>query len=362
MGLCNFSLWGGSRTSRLRRNLKHADGFRARLAVDRQRADRMGIDITLATLKWKDGSDAGLMAAQVFDLIDARLRATDELGRLGDNEIGVVLWDTGEEGATIFVERLLDDASDELGLEAALFVYPGSGEDRNDKRPPRPGKTTAADREDESAVAVEDLGHAMACGVSPVRRAIDIVGATVGLTLAAPLLAAAAVAIKVTSRGPVMFVQQRAGLGGQPFPIYKLRTMCQGADAMKANLKAQSEQDGAAFKMTNDPRVTRVGEFLRKTSLDELPQLWNVLVGNMSLVGPRPLPVEEAEAVAGWQRRRLDVMPGLTCIWQVEGRSRVTFVEWMRMDMQYIRRPSLASDLRLMFATVPAVLARRGAK
>ena len=353
-------LLAGSRASRLRRNLKHADGFRARLAVDRQRADRMGIAITLATLKWQDGRDAGESAARVFDLIDARLRATDELGRLGENEIGVVLWDTGEEGATVFVERLLEEAPDDLGLEAALFVYPQAGEGRGPK-PPKTGGV-AAGGGGGADVEVEELSHAMACGLSTTRRAIDVLGAATGLLLAAPLIAAAAAAIKLSSRGPVMFVQQRAGLGGRPFPIYKLRTMCQGADAMKAQLKAQSEQDGAAFKMTDDPRVTRVGQFLRKTSLDELPQLWNVLVGDMSLVGPRPLPVEEAEAVAGWQRRRLDVMPGLTCIWQVEGRSRVSFVEWMRMDMRYIRRPSLASDLRLMAATVPAVLARRGAK
>ena len=350
-----------SRASQLRRNLKHADGFRARLAVDRQRADRMGIAITLATLRWQDGEDAGLAAARVFDLIDARLRSTDELGRLNDNEIGVVLWDTGEAGATVFVERLLEEAPESLGLEASLFVYPAKDDDEG-RGPTRKGQTSAADRDVKSDVPVEELGHAMACGVSPVRRSIDVVGASIGLILASPLLLAAAAAIKLTSRGPVLFVQQRAGLGGRPFPIYKLRTMCQGADAMKARLKGLSEQDGAAFKLTNDPRVTRVGAVLRKTSLDELPQLWNVLVGDMSLVGPRPLPVDEAEAVAGWQRRRLDVMPGLTCIWQVEGRSRVSFVEWMRMDMQYIRRPSLTADLKLMFATVPAVLARRGAK
>ena len=351
-----------SGTTRLQRNLKHADGFRARLAVDRQRADRMGIPITLATLRWADGADAGVAAASVFDLLDSRLRATDELGRLDDREVGVVLWDTDEEGATVFVERLLAEAPEELQLEASLFIYPGRDEDRRDPPARTGGRPTREVEVEGDAVPVESLGAAMACGLSPVRRAIDVVGAGVGLILATPVLAAAAVAIKLSSRGPVMFVQQRAGLGGRPFPIYKLRTMCVNADAMKADLKAQSEQDGAAFKMTHDPRVTRVGELLRKTSVDELPQLWNVLVGDMSLVGPRPLPVDEAEAVAGWQRRRLDVMPGLTCIWQVEGRSRVSFLEWMRMDMRYIRRPSLAGDLRLMFATVPAVLARRGAK
>jgi lipopolysaccharide/colanic/teichoic acid biosynthesis glycosyltransferase len=138
--------------------------------------------------------------------------------------------------------------------------------------------------------------------------------------------------------------------------------MCVDAEAKKQELKAQSEQDGPAFKIKADPRITKIGKILRETSLDELPQLWNVVKGDMSLVGPRPLPVDESDECDVWQRRRLDVTPGLTCIWQVKGRSRVTFDEWVRMDISYIRRRKLFHDLLILVQTIPAVLLRRGAR
>lgn len=377
-----------SRTARLRRNLAHADGFRTRLETDRLRADRMGIPLTLVTLKWREGDDPGKSTARVFDLVDARLRATDELGRLADNELGVVLWNTNEFGATVFVDRLLGAADDDLKLEATLFAYPVRGQrpddqrhqkddadevdnERNDPDANRPNDppSNAGSSDEKSTdtpaaqqIPVEPLEPAMASSLSPLRRMIDIVGASVGLLVAAPIIGIAALAIKIADPGSAFFSQTRAGLGGKPFKIYKLRTMIADAEKLKRKLRANSEQDGPAFKMEQDPRVFRIGNFLRRTSIDELPQLLNVLRGEMSLVGPRPLPVDEAERVAGWQRRRLDVMPGLTCIWQVEGRSRVTFIEWMRMDMKYIQQRSFWSDLQLMFATVPAVLLRRGAK
>jgi lipopolysaccharide/colanic/teichoic acid biosynthesis glycosyltransferase len=168
--------------------------------------------------------------------------------------------------------------------------------------------------------------------------------------------------IKWTSPGPVLFVQQRAGLGGKPFPIFKFRTMRVGADAEKALLRQHSEQDGPAFKLASDPRVTRVGQLLRTTSVDELPQLLNVLLGNMSLVGPRPLPIEEANECELWHRQRLDATPGMTCIWQVTGRSRVTFSEWVRMDIEYIRGMSLLQDVKLILLTIPSVLFCKGAR
>jgi lipopolysaccharide/colanic/teichoic acid biosynthesis glycosyltransferase len=194
------------------------------------------------------------------------------------------------------------------------------------------------------------------------KRVIDVTVASIMLVLLSPLLLAAAAAIRLTSKGPAIFKQRRAGLGGIPFTIYNFRTMCNDAEAKKKALRAQSEQDGPAFKMARDPRITRVGAFLRKTSIDELPQLFNVLKGDMSLVGPRPLPIDEQNAAETWQQRRLDVAPGLTCIWQITGRSTVSFAEWVRMDVTYMRRRTIFHDLAILLKTVPAVLLRRGAR
>ncbi|HLJ91859.1 MAG TPA: sugar transferase, partial [Gemmataceae bacterium] len=154
----------------------------------------------------------------------------------------------------------------------------------------------------------------------------------------------------------------RSGRGGQPFRIYKFRTMIANAETYKSVLLPYSEQDGPAFKLQNDPRITPIGGILRRTSLDELPQLWNVLKGDMSLVGPRPLPCEETDACEGWHRRRLNVTPGLTCIWQVKGRSLVSFAEWVRMDLQYIHSRSMWQDVKLLLLTVPAVVSQKGAR
>jgi lipopolysaccharide/colanic/teichoic acid biosynthesis glycosyltransferase len=194
------------------------------------------------------------------------------------------------------------------------------------------------------------------------KRGLDLVGGTFGLLMLSPLLIGTALAIKLTSKGPVIFKQKRSGLGGKPFTIYKFRTMCVGAELQQAELRKLNEQDGPAFKLTRDPRVTGVGHFLRRTSIDELPQLINVLKGDMSLVGPRPLPVDEQAGCSRWQRHRLNVTPGLTCIWQVVGRSEVTFDEWVRMDVAYMRHRSLWSDVSILFRTVFSVLARKGAK
>jgi len=193
------------------------------------------------------------------------------------------------------------------------------------------------------------------------KRLMDLLGATMGLALFSPLLVGVAIAVKLSSRGPLIFKQQRAGLGGRPFTMYKFRTMVADAEAQLEKLKAANEQDGAAFKMRHDPRVTPVGRFLRKMSLDELPQLVNVLKGDMTLVGPRPLPSQQSALCAQWQRRRLDVTPGLTCIWQVRGRSQVKFDDWVRMDMTYIRKRTFWQDLKILLQTTPAVLKGKGA-
>jgi lipopolysaccharide/colanic/teichoic acid biosynthesis glycosyltransferase len=193
-----------------------------------------------------------------------------------------------------------------------------------------------------------------------LKRGADILGAVAGLVILGPLFVVIAALVRFTSRGPVIYSQWREGHGGRPFRMHKFRTMYADAHLHQSALRAQSVQDGPAFKMRNDPRTTRIGRILRRTSLDELPQLWNVLVGDMSLVGPRPLPTRESLLCLPWQRQRLRVVPGLTCIWQVKGRSTVTFVEWMRMDLQYVRDRSLLRDMQLLLATGPAILLTKG--
>ena len=193
------------------------------------------------------------------------------------------------------------------------------------------------------------------------KRAIDIVAAAGALVLLAPLLGGVALAIKITSPGPVFFRQQRVGHHGRLFQMLKFRSMRQDADKLKEQLLAQNEATGPAFKMRHDPRITTVGRFIRKYSIDELPQLWHVLVGTMTLVGPRPVVPEEAADYLDWHRRRFEVKPGLTCIWQVQGRSDVTFDEWMRMDLEYVETRSMWLDLKLLVLTIPAVLTGRGA-
>jgi len=197
-----------------------------------------------------------------------------------------------------------------------------------------------------------------------VKNAIDRIGAAVGLAILSPLLLAIGLAVRLSSPGPVIFTQRRAGIHGNPFTMFKFRTMNLDAEQRHGELAAMNEMSGPVFKIQNDPRVTPVGRWLRKTSLDELPQLVNVLLGHMSLVGPRPLPLYEVENFQSTShRRRLSMKPGLTCLWQIRGRNNVTsFDDWVRMDLEYIDHWSLALDFRILIGTIPVVLAGTGAK
>ncbi|MBI1798806.1 MAG: sugar transferase [Candidatus Eisenbacteria bacterium] len=193
------------------------------------------------------------------------------------------------------------------------------------------------------------------------KRVLDLFGATVALVLTSPVLLLAALAIKLESRGPVFYKSTRIGRGGRPFTFYKLRSMVNGADRHRHHLTHLNEADGPVFKISNDPRITRIGRFLRSTSIDEIPQFFHVLAGEMSLVGPRPPIPEEVAQYEPWQLHRLDVRPGLTCLWQISGRSRIGFQEWMRLDLEYIRQQSPMLDLKILLRTIPAVLSREGA-
>ncbi len=195
-----------------------------------------------------------------------------------------------------------------------------------------------------------------------VKRAIDIGASLTLLVLCAPILVLTALAIKLTSPGPIFFTQRRLGLNKRPFNIYKFRTMIPNAEQKIHELQHLNEVSGPVFKIKADPRITTIGKFLRKTSIDELPQLFNVLEGEMSLVGPRPLPIRDYEGFnEDWQRRRFSVRPGITCLWQIKGRNSIPFEKWMQLDLQYIDRWSLWLDLEILARTIPAVLKGSGA-
>jgi exopolysaccharide biosynthesis polyprenyl glycosylphosphotransferase len=194
-----------------------------------------------------------------------------------------------------------------------------------------------------------------------IKRVIDILASATALLLLSPLMIVVALIVKFTSRGPILFKQLRVGRNARPFNMLKFRSMIANAEELKAKLMQQNEQSGPVFKMSRDPRITPIGRFIRKYSIDELPQLINVLRGEMSLVGPRPPVPSEVAKYEAWQRRRLSVRPGLTCVWQVSGRNQISFEEWMYLDMQYIDHWSLAQDVQLILKTVPVVLTGRGA-
>ncbi|ODA40165.1 sugar transferase [Desulfosporosinus sp. BG] len=204
-------------------------------------------------------------------------------------------------------------------------------------------------------------GHPRLPGHEIAKRVMDVVVTGIGLIVISPILLLITIAIKVSSEGPVLFGQERVGVNGRIFKMYKFRSMVVDAEELKSKLAHLNEMSGPVFKITNDPRVTSVGRFLRKTSLDELPQLWNVFLGSMSLVGPRPPLPSEVNLYDPKHRKRLAVKPGITCIWQISGRNEVDFEEWMEMDAEYVERWSLWMDLGILAKTVPVVLLKKGA-
>lgn len=332
------------------KGLQSAEVFRKSLERERARADRTGDPLAVITFHPPAGEPNWDLLAGI---LCERLRTTDEAGWLDDGRICTVLPGTPPEGAWKVANDVFQVFPDCMSLPTCtIYTYPSHGLPVPDGAG---GERALGDRE------FSALEPFFLKPMPTWKRTLDVLGAGLGLVLLAPLLPIVALAIKVSSRGPVFFTQRRSGWGGRPFQMWKFRTMVEEAEAKKDELRALNEQDGPAFKIKMDPRVTPIGRLLRKTSIDELPQLWNVLLGHMSLVGPRPLPCTESDGCEVWHRRRLDVVPGLTCIWQVKGRSSVTFAEWVRMDVEYIRRQSLGQDLKLICLTVPALLLRKGA-
>ena len=349
--------------------LHSAERFRALLDNERMRSDRMKSEFVLVVFRMRDSQTGGESHERFALELKSRVRATDHAGRFGKDErdVGVILWDTGIGGAHRFIDGLRQQCSVDALPEHDVYLYPTDPPFFDDDNRPA---VQSRDRVIRNRNLHDPLPQAKptrvlcsksleALCVKPLpawKRGIDVFGAALGLLVLSPLLLLTAALVKITSRGPVLFTQQRDGLGGRRFKIFKFRTMFLGAEARKAELRKHSEQDGPAFKLTNDPRITPLGRYLRKSCIDELPQLWNVLKGDMTLVGPRPLDSREAREITGWGRRRMDVTPGLTCIWQVHGKSRVSFTEWMRMDIRYLTTRTFLRDMRLILQTAVAVV------
>ncbi|MEM7477238.1 MAG: sugar transferase [Planctomycetota bacterium] len=354
--------------------------FQRCLAKERARVDRNGNSFGVIVLRLESTDDIRGKTIQLGKLLHRRLRETDEKGHLSRESIAVLLPETSLKNTAVVFNNILELARRDVGsVDGEYFSYPEprnhqdddshSGEPRAEEESigsemEEPvGDSLVADSTKSIAFSPQIKEHSMIECVLPAypmwKRAIDVAGASLGLLLVAPLLMLAAIAIKLTSRGPVFFCQQRTGYLGRSFTIYKLRTMVVNAEAMQSGLSEGNERDGPAFKMRGDPRVTLVGKFLRATGLDELPQLINVLVGDMSLVGPRPLPVAEAAQCKDWQSRRMLVRPGLTCTWQINKCEQISFIDWMRMDISYTRRFNFGWDIRIIFQTVWSVLRGR---
>ncbi|HPF14264.1 MAG: sugar transferase [Planctomycetes bacterium] len=342
---------------------------------ERSRTDRNGRPFCMVVFWAKDQPQYDLRP--LAEHLRSKMRLYDLLGHLDDEHLAVLLPETPPDGAARFASHALGEFQDtgarpHATIAHEICTYPliEPGISETDQGQDGGGPTQLEPQPEPTPVgqpmakegAAKDLSHAFSQPVSPGRRLVDILVAGTAIVLLSPVYLLAALAIKLTTPGPIIFVQQRAGRGGVPFPFYKFRSMYIDAEARKAALTDKNEHDsGPIFKMKNDPRITPVGKWLRKTSIDELPQLFNVLKGDMTLIGPRPPTLDEVAKYDLWQRKRLDLTGGITCIWQVSGRSEIKFNEWVRMDIEYQRKRSFWFDVKLLMKTLGAVVSGRGA-
>lgn len=338
--------------------------FDVEIARERMRASRRSIPFCLITVDVGHDIDGRRAVRKLLGLLHRNTRMTDVKGQLGRRQFGVLLVDTPEMGGRACLDRLSQLLEDKgMTVKLGLRVHDPEGFDSDD---PPPGSRRIEDpppdgRDSREPSTPEPLVHGITHAYA-LKRLVDVAGAAAGLLFGGPILLAAMAAVKLTSPGPVLFRQTREGHLGRPFTIYKLRTMIVNAERRQSELREQNHRDGPAFKIAHDPRLTRVGYFLRSTCLDELPQLYNVLRGDMSLVGPRPLPWTESRACRPWHRRRLDVRPGLTCHWQVNKQAAKDFDDWMRMDLRYVNHQGLWSDLNLIARTITVPVLGRGSQ
>ena len=352
--------------------INSAAEFNVIIAKEKARADRNNHVFSLVSFKITpliSDIDSIIYFAQY---LKNRIRITDDIGWLDKDSIGVLLFNSLKVEAEKFIDKILRNFPPNICYKYAISTYPedriehlhtvgtgtGSGEHHH-------SINSSASLPDHSRATDENIAQKL----HPVffhktsfwKRLCDISLSVLALIVFSPLFFLIAIAVKLTSKGPVFYNQQRAGLGGVPFTMLKFRTMKVGAEEMKSELQSYNERTGPAFKMGNDPRVTKMGKILRQWSLDELPQFINVLKGEMSLVGPRPPTLDEVEQYNNWHNYRLEMRPGITCIWQVYARNDKSFDNWVRLDIKYRREQSFLLDMKLIALTLPAVLSRRGA-
>ena len=350
-------------------SIKTTAEFHAILAKERARVDRNSHVISLVTFK-VGPLDYGTDTTKYFlDQLKKQIRITDEIGWLDSYTIGVLLFNALSEEATSFIEKIKPIFPQTKSFTYSISTYPegktdhsGNGVIGNICHQAIPGPIALNGNK---RATDQHLGLSLQSiffnRTSALKRLADIVLSILALIALSPLMLLIGIAVKCTSKGPVFFRQQRAGLGGVPFTFLKFRTMQVDADTKKSELQQFNERTGPVFKMKDDPRVTRLGSFLRQWSLDELPQFINVLKGDMSLVGPRPPTMDEVEKYESWHNYRLEVKPGITCIWQVYARDEKCFENWVRLDIKYKREQSFLLDMKLLLMTIPAVLSRKGA-
>lgn len=367
---------------------------------ERARVDRNAHCFSVAVFLQEERDEEAL--AQLAMILRGRARTPDVIGRLDEERLAALLPDTNSEGAWVFADditRKLADAG--LKFDCLVHTYPAEPtepqggepsaneeEDADSEDPPQGGSgeddSVAAkvkrprlveDEDEDRDVACSDVKTLRSLSGRPVhdlndvfhqdlpswKRALDIFVSFTMIVALSPLLLATALAVKLTSPGPIIFKQRRAGLGGKPFTMYKFRSMYIDAEERRKEIEELNELDGPVFKIRNDPRMSPIGRFLRRTSIDELPQLYNVLIGDMTLVGPRPPMLNEIANYEQWQLSRLDLKGGLTCIWQVSGRSEINFEDWIRMDLKYVKTRNWLVDLGLLSKTAKAVISGRGA-
>ncbi|MCP3919067.1 MAG: hypothetical protein GY711_26285 [bacterium] len=393
--LFQHKLFGGRKNDRLD-GVFTASELERLFELERARVDRNGQ--VFSTVVFVPDGDRFKDLDALVDVVREHVRNYDVIGQLDAGRLAVLLPDTPSEGGWAFADKnLARIAESGLKFNCEVYSYPADWsspevEDETEAVRPTPVPLSlVSDEEDQEeevaprATGTDDvmmsedrpgLAHIRAQAgersvrdlepffhreVSIPRRIIDVVVSGTAIALLSPVLIVTAAAVKMTSPGPIIFRQRRAGRGGTPFTFYKFRSMYVDAEERKKALAHLNEKRGPIFKMKNDPRMTPVGRFIRRASIDELPQLFNVLKGDMTLIGPRPPTLNEVDRYERWQRRRLDITGGLTCIWQVSGRSEVGFQDWVRMDLEYQRKRSFAFDVKLLFRTIGAVLSGRGA-